>query len=261
MKKIIGIIPARMKSSRFPGKPMAKIHGIPMIGHVYYRSRMCDRLDSLYVATPDKDIFDYIKSIGGKPIMTSHSHKMCNDRVLEALLKIESQKNEKFEIVINIQGDQPMVFPRMIEDVARPLTEDESILCATMMDKIQKAEDHDNPNKIKVVVDLDHFAMYFSREPIPSRKKPSDTIPMYRHVALTALRRDFFLNMNSKKMTPLETAESIDDIRYLEYGYKVKMVLTDYVTDTVDNPEDLKNVEIMMANDLLMPSYRNNIKR
>ncbi len=239
---------------------MAKIHGIPMIGHVYYRSRMCDRLDGLYVATPDQEIFDYIKSIGGIPIMTSHSHKMCNDRVLEALLKIESQKNEKFDVVINIQGDQPMVFPRMIEDVTKPLTEDELIVCATMMDRIKKVEDHDNPNKIKVVVDLNNFALYFSREPIPSRKKPSDTFTMYRHVALTALRREFFLEMNSKEMTPLETAESIDDIRYLEYGYKVKMVLTDYVTDTVDTPEDLKNVEIMMADDPLMPTYRNTEK-
>lgn len=257
MSKIIGIIPARMKSSRFPGKPMAKIHGVQMIGHVYYRSRMCDRLDKLYVATPDQEIFDYIESIGGEPIMTSDSHKMCNDRVLEALLKIESQKNEKFDIIINIQGDQPMVFPRMIEDVTKPLTEDESILCATMMDKIQKVEDHDNPNKIKVVVDLNNFALYFSREPIPSRKKAPDTIPMYRHVALTALRRDFFLKMNSVEMTPLETAESIDDIRYLEYGYKVKMVLTDYETDTVDTPADLKSVEIMMADDPLIPTYRN----
>lgn len=256
MSKIIGIIPARMKSSRFPGKPMAKIHGIPMIGHVYYRSRMCDGLDDLYVATPDQEIFDYIKSIGGEPIMTSSSHKMCNDRVLEALFKIENQKNEKYDIIINIQGDQPMVFPRMIEDVTKPLTEDESILCATMMDRIKKIEDHDNPNKIKVVVDLNNFAMYFSREPIPSRKKSSGTIPMYRHVALTALRRDFFLKMNSIQMTPLETAESIDDIRYIEHGYKIKMVLTDYVTDTVDTPEDLKNVEALMADDPLIPSYR-----
>ncbi len=257
MSKIIGIIPARMKSSRFPGKPMARIHGIPMIGHVYYRSHLCDRLDDLYIATPDQEIFDYIKSIGGKPIMTSSAHKMCNDRVLEALLKIEVQNNENYVIIVNIQGDQPMVFPKMIDDLAKSLIADESILCGTMMDKIQKVEDHDNPNKIKVVVDLNNFALYFSREPIPSRKKTSDIIPMYRHVAITALRREFFLKMNSIEMTPLESAESIDDIRYLEHGHKVKMVLTDYKTDTVDTPEDLKNVEIMMSNDPLIPTYRN----
>ncbi len=258
MEKIIAIIPARMKSSRFPGKPMAKIHGIPMIGHCYYRSQMCKRLDGLYVATPDQEIFEYIKSIGGKPIITSHKHKMCNDRVLEALLIIEKETEENYDIVIIVQGDQPMVFPQMIKDVAKPLIEDESIKCVTMMDKIQRIEDHDNPNKIKIIVDLNYYAMYFSREPIPSRKKCDniEEIPMYKHVALTSVRRDFFEKMNSVEMTPLETVESIDDIRYLEHGHKVKMVLTDYLTDTVDTKEDLRFVSILMENDKLMKLYK-----
>ena len=258
MDKIIGIIPARMKSSRFPRKPMAKIHGIPMIGHCLYRSQMCKRLDGLYVATPDKEVFNYIKSIGGQTIMTSHKHKMCNDRVLEALLKVEKQIGERYDIVICIQGDQPMVFPQQIEDVAQPFIDDKSIQCATMMDKITRIEDHDNPNKIKMVVDLNNFVLYFSREPIPSRKKCSDidSIPMYRHVALTSFRRGFFEKMNSIEMTPLETVESIDDIRYLEHGYKVKAVLTDSITDTVDTKEDLEYVSKLMENDELMKLYK-----
>jgi len=258
MDKIIGIIPARMKSSRFPGKPMAKIHGIPMVGHCWYRSKMCKRLDALYVATPDEEVFDYVKSIGGKPIMTSHKHKMCNDRVLEALLKVEKQVGIRYDIVICIQGDQPMVFPQQVQDVVQPLIDNKSIQCATMMDRIKRIEDHDNPNKIKMVVDLNSFVLYFSREPIPSRKKCSDIekIPMYRHVALTTFRRDFFEKMNSIEMTPLETVESIDDIRYLEHGYKVKAVLTDYLTDTVDTPEDLEYVSKLMENDELMKLYK-----
>ena len=150
MPKIITIIPARMKSGRFPGKPMAKIHGMPMIGHCWYRSDMCKKHDGLYVATPDEEVYDYIKSIGGNPLMTSHKHKMCNDRVLEALLKVEKETNQRYDIVLCLQGDQPMVFPQQIEGVIQPLIDDENLQCATMMDKITRLEDHDNPNKIKI---------------------------------------------------------------------------------------------------------------
>jgi 3-deoxy-manno-octulosonate cytidylyltransferase (CMP-KDO synthetase) len=258
MTKIITIIPARMKSGRFPGKPMAKIHGIPMIGHCWYRANMCKKHDGLYVATPDEEVYDYIKSIGGKPVMTSHKHKMCNDRVLEALLKVEKETKQRYDIVLCLQGDQPMVYPQQIEGVLQPLIDDKNLQCTTMMDKITRIEDHDNPNKIKIVVDLNNYVLYMSREPIPSRKKCNDLgiIPMYRHVALTAFQRDFFEKMNSIEMTPLETVESIDDIRYLEHGYKVKAVFTDLLTDTVDTPEDLKYVEKLMKNDNLIKLYK-----
>ena len=258
MEKVIAIIPARMKSSRFPGKPMAKIHGIAMIGHCWYRANMCKKHDELYVATPDEEIYDYIKSIGGKPIMTSHKHKMCNDRVLEALIKVEKEKNQRYDIVLCLQGDQPMVFPKQIEDVLQPLIDDSDLQCATMMDKITRIEDHDNPNKIKICVDLNNNILYMSREPIPSRKKCDDpnSIPMYRHVALTAFQRAFFEKMNSIEMTPLETVESIDDIRYLEHGYNVKAVFTDLLTDTVDTKEDLIYVEKLMENDELLKQYK-----
>ena len=152
-----------------------------------------------------------------------------------------------------------MVFPQQIEGVIKPLVNNKAIKCSTMMDRIQRIEDHDNPNKIKIVVDLNFNALYFSREPIPSRKKckPEEftSIPMYRHVALTSFQRDFFEEMNSIEMTPLETVESIDDIRYLEHGYKVKCVLTDLITDTVDTLDDLKYVEKLMENDELMKKY------
>jgi 3-deoxy-manno-octulosonate cytidylyltransferase (CMP-KDO synthetase) len=258
MAKTIAIIPARMKSGRFPGKPMKTLHGVPMIGHCWYRSNMCKKLDALYVATPDEEIYDYIKSIGGKPVMTSHKHRMCNDRVLEALLKVEQENNTKYDIVVCIQGDQPMVYPQQIEGVIQPLLEEEDLQCTTMMDEIKRVEDHDNPNKIKIVTDLQSNVLYMSREPIPSRKKPKDAdkIPMYRHVALTAFKREFFLKMNSIEMSPLESVESIDDIRYLEHGYKVRSVFTDLVTDTVDTEEDRIQVEKLMDEyDELLPKY------
>lgn len=253
---IVAILPARMASSRFQGKPLAKIWGIPMIGHVYFRTKMCKILDGVYVATPDQEIFDYVKSIGGVPIMTLPTHEMCTDRVTEAALKIEDKMKKKLDIVVNVQGDQPMVFPKMLDDVVKPLLDDESLLCASMMSQIKTFEEHDDPNKVKVIVDLNNYAMYFTREPIPSRKKCSKNIPMYKHVALTAFRRDFLIKFTNLEMTPLETVESIDNIRALEYGYKIKMVLTDYATDTVDTPEDLERVEKMMENDPLIPMYK-----
>ncbi len=119
--KIIGIIPARMASSRFPGKPMKKIHGMPMIGHCYKRSIMSKSLKNCYVATPDKEIFSYINSINGKAIMTSHKHEMCNERVFEAVDKIEKKLNKKFDVIVNIQGDLPMIYPSMIDTLVEPL--------------------------------------------------------------------------------------------------------------------------------------------
>ena len=214
----------------------------------------------LSLASPNSLIVSNVSckgSIGGKPVMTSHKHKMCNDRVLEALLKVEKETNQRYDIVLCLQGDQPMVFPQQIEDVIQPLIDDKNLQCATMMDKITRLEDHDNPNKIKICVDLNNYILYMSREAIPSRKKCDNLgiIPMYRHVALTAFQRDFFEKMNSIEMTPLETVESIDDIRYLEHGYKVKAVFTDLLTDTVDTKEDLEYVEKLMENDELMNSY------
>lgn len=255
--KSVGIIPARMKSGRFPGKPMAKIHGIPMIGHCYFRSKMSRILDEVYVATCDREIYEYIDGIGGKAIMTKDTHEMCTDRVVEATQKLEGELGHPLEMVVNIQGDQPMVFPEMIDDVVRPLLGDESILCSTMMARMRSFEDHDDPNRIKIVVDKDNFALYMSREPIPSRKKwkPDVPLPMYVHVAIIAFRRDFLMQFGGWTMTPLEKVESVDYLRVLENGYKIKMVLTEIQTETVDTPEDLKKVERMMIGDPLMPRY------
>ena len=131
--KIIGIIPARMGSSRFPGKPMAEIHGIPMVGHVFFRSRMSKSLDDVFVATTDKEIYDYITSVGEKAVMTSDCHERCTDRVAEALSFIEKQLGEEVDVVVNIQGDEPMLVPEMIDEALKPMLEDSSILCVNLM--------------------------------------------------------------------------------------------------------------------------------
>ena len=160
--KVLGIIPARMSSGRFPGKPLAKIHGIPMVGHCYLRSKLSNALDDLYVATCDREIYDYITSIGGKVVMTRTDHEMCTDRVVEATQKIENDLGYKVDVVVNIQGDQPMVFPEMIDHVVAPLNEDPTLLCSTMMEKVKSFKEHDDPNRIKIVVGLENYALYMS---------------------------------------------------------------------------------------------------
>jgi|TARA_Y100000294_G_scaffold28964_1_gene24394 3-deoxy-manno-octulosonate cytidylyltransferase (CMP-KDO synthetase) len=252
---IVGIIPARMASSRFPGKPMADIHGMPMIGHCYLRSRMSKTLSDCWVATPDLEIFEYIESIGGKPLITSHNHEMCNDRVVEAVKKIKKSSGKKIDIVVNIQGDLPMVFPDMIDDTVKPLTDDSRIKCSTMMDKIESIEDFLDPNRVKVVIDLNQNAILLTREPVPSGHKFKEYYPKYKHVAIRAYATDLFSGLARMDMSPIEKIEGIDDLRLIENDIKIKVVLTERVTETVDTPQDLEKVIEMMQNDELMKDY------
>jgi 3-deoxy-manno-octulosonate cytidylyltransferase (CMP-KDO synthetase) len=253
--KIIGIIPARMASTRFPGKPLAKILGIPMLGHVYFRSKMSLVLDDLYVATCDQIIMDYIESIGGKAIMTADTHERASERTAEAMQKVEDKTGKKVDIVVMVQGDEPMIFPEMLDEAVRPLVEDEAILVSNLMAPLKTREEHDDPNEVKVVVDQDNFALYFSREPIPSWKKDAKSVPMLKQVCIIPFRRDFLVQFNEMDTTPLEIIESVDMLRIMEHGYKVKMIPTDKDTYSVDTLEDLKRVEALMTKDTLMEKY------
>ncbi len=255
MVKIVGIIPARMESSRFPGKPLVKINGMPMIGHVYFRSKMSSLLDDVYVATCNKEIEDYIFSIGGKVIMTSNTHKRASDRIAEALPKIEKRIGEKIDIVVMIQGDEPMVFPEMIDEAVRPLLNGKYTVVSNLMAPVKSSKEHKDPNEVKVVVDRRDFALYFSREPIPSNKKEPNENYIYKQVCIIPFARDFLIKFNELEPTPLEIIESVDMLRVLEYGYKVKMVLTKYETYSVDSMEDLKRVKKLMKNDKLINLY------
>lgn len=251
---IIGIIPARMASTRFPNKPMAKIAGIPMIGHVYLRCVMSGLLDDLYVATCDKEIYDYIEQIGGKAVMTKDTHERACDRCAEAFQKIEAKTGKTADIMVMIQGDEPMIRPQMIDEAIQPLLEKNEYVISNLMTKLTR-EEQENPNRVKVVVDKDDCAMYFSREPIPSWKKGAASVPMLNQTGIILFRRDFLLKYMEMEQTPLEMIESVDMLRVLENGYKIKMVLTEDVSVGVDTPEDLEVATEAMNGDELYLKY------
>ena len=252
---VVGIIPARMASSRFPGKPLAKIHGIPLVGHVYLRSKMSTLLNEVYVATCDREIADYVEDIGGKAIMTADTHVRASDRTAEALIKVEKATGTRVDIVVMIQGDEPMLRPEMINEAVSPMLEDVSIQVSNLMAPLASPEEHDDINEVKVVVDLNDFALYFSREPIPSRRMGGEGLTKLKQVCIMPFRRDFLLKFSEMKPTPYEIAESVDMMRVLEHGYKVKMVPTQYTMQSVDTERDLRKVERMMERDELIPLY------
>lgn len=244
--KILALIPARMSSSRFPGKPMAPILGKPMIGHVYERVTQSPLLDATAVATCDREICDYIESIGGIAVMTGDQHERASDRCAEALVKLEKANNTRYDIVVMIQGDEPMTHPDMIAEAVQPLLDDPKIQVVNLLGEIKDVTEFEDRNCIKVVCDLDSNALYFSREPIPTRCKV-DEIPMGKQVCIIPFRRDFLLEYTRMTPTPLEIAESVDMMRVLEHGLKVRMVPTRHNTQAVDTPNDLARVEVLMA--------------
>jgi 3-deoxy-manno-octulosonate cytidylyltransferase (CMP-KDO synthetase) len=253
--KAIAIIPARMGSSRFPGKPMAMIHGIPMIGHCYYRTRMCLDLVETYVATCDKEIYDYISSIGGKVVMTSNSHERASDRTAEAMLKVEEEIDCKVDIVVMVQGDEPMVTPKMITEALNPFEIDATVNVVNLMAIMETIEEFQDPNEVKVVVDHNSDAIYFSREPIPSLKKGANQVTMLKQVCIIPFKRDYLLEFNGMQETELERIESVDMMRIIENCGKVKMVMTDEKSYSVDTEKDRKTVEMRMIGDQLMLEY------
>lgn len=253
---IVGVIPARMASSRFPGKPLAQICGIPMIGHVYYRCKMSKALNNVYVATCDQEIKDYVTSINGETIMTMSTHERASDRCAEAMLKIEAETGRTVDIIVMIQGDEPMLYPEMIDMAVKPILEDENLSVVNLMANLKTREEHCDPNEVKVVVDLNKFALYFSREPIPSWKKGATSVPMLKQVCVIPFRRDFLIKFNNLETSPLEIVESVDMMRVLEHGYRVKMVLSEYETYSVDTIEDLRKVESLMQHDKYMKNYK-----
>ncbi|MBT3784739.1 3-deoxy-manno-octulosonate cytidylyltransferase [bacterium] len=253
---IVAMIPARMGSSRFPGKPMAKIHGIPMIGHVYERTKMASHLTQTWVATCDGVIAEYIESIGGQAVMTGDHHERCSDRCAEGMLKVEELTSRKIDILVMVQGDEPLVRPEMINESLNPLFEDPSIQITNLSGKIESREEFEDPNCVKVVVDSRGFALYFSREPIPSKKKFDGTIQALKQVAIIPFRRDYLLEYNHMEPTELEIIESVDMLRILERGGSVKMVPTQYNTQAVDTPADLARVEACISSDDLFSRYR-----
>ncbi len=252
----LAIIPARMDSTRCPGKPMKKIHGIPMIGHVYYRTNMAANVDVTCVATCDKEIFDYIESIGGVAVMTADTHERASDRTAEALIKLEQQQDKQFDHVAMIQGDEPLVRP---DDIARAISElagDTSLNIVNLMCSIDTEEAFEDPNDVKVVVDLVGNALYFSREPIPSRWHGSECIQKNKQLGLIFFRRDYLLRFNELEQTPLEIIESVDMMRVLENGDKIRMLGVTGVNIGVDILADFDLAEKLLESDPILPLYQ-----
>ncbi|MAG69143.1 MAG: 3-deoxy-manno-octulosonate cytidylyltransferase [Acidobacteria bacterium] len=242
--KILAIIPARMGSSRFPGKPMADLNGSPMIRHIYERTISCSLLDLTVVATCDVEIAEYVRSIGGRAVMTSDKHVRATDRCAEAVTIVEDEDEVCFDIVVMVQGDEPMIRPEMITTGVQPLLEDPLIPVTTLLGRISSMDDLRDPNFIKITCDKYGNALYFSRAPIAGTV---DYPAVGRHVAIIPFRRDFLLEFASMVSTPLEASEAIDMLRVLEHGYQVRMVPTDLPSHAVDTLEDLEKVSTMMT--------------
>jgi 3-deoxy-manno-octulosonate cytidylyltransferase (CMP-KDO synthetase) len=253
--KILGVIPARMAATRFPNKPMADILGIPMIGHCYFRSKMCTSLDEVYVATCDHEIYEYIINVGGKAIMTSDVHERATERSAEALLNIEKISNITYDIIVMIQGDEPLIDPNMINESIKPILNDDNVV-SNLMTPLKNIEEAKNINFVKVVTDIKGKALYMSREPIPSPSKYNEQIYYYRQLGLIAFSRDAILNFVSLPTTRLEIIESVDMNRLLEHQIPIQMSITNYEADSVDTLEDLKRVETKMKVDKLYNKYK-----
>lgn len=252
---IVGIIPARLSASRFPNKPLAKIMGMPMIGHVYRRAKMCPNLNDVWVATCDEEIFNYINSIGGKAVMTADSHQRASDRAAEAVVKIETMEGITVDYVAMIQGDEPMLMPEMINDLIAPVINDPTLKITNLINEITEEEEFSNANAVKVVLDLNDFALYFSREPIPSKRKYNGVLPMWKQLGIILFEKNLLLEYISLPPTPLEIIESVDMNRLLEHGRKIKMVKTKYKSCGVDVPGDIIFVEGQLETDPLVPEY------
>jgi 3-deoxy-manno-octulosonate cytidylyltransferase (CMP-KDO synthetase) len=250
MGRIVCIIPARMAASRFPGKPLALLLGLPMIEHVRRRVALCDLLDEVIVATCDEAIRDVVQKAGGTVVMTSAAHERCTDRIAEAASEVDA------DIVINVQGDEPLVQLHMLRDVVEPLLKDESLPAANLVTRITAAEEFLSPNVPKVVTNRLGDLLYISREPIPSSKKAaSDDYVKLKQLGIIAFRREF-LNLFAKlPPTPLEQIESVDMMRAVEHGYHVRIVETAGTMLGVDVPGDVQRAEALLAQDPLVQRY------
>ncbi len=244
MSKNICIIPARMGSSRFPNKPLKKIMGKPLIQHVYHNCLKTKLFKKILIATPDIEIKNFCKNIGADFMMTSNEHTRASDRCHEAILKLEEQ-GEFYDIITMVQGDEPLVKSAVIDQITNSLLIDNDILCANGFGEINNEDLIDN-NCIKVVKDLNNNAIYFSRKEIPSNPKLS--VNVGKQICVIPFRTNFLKIYSSWSETPLEISESIDMLRIIENGYKVKMVPVEGIFHPVDVPNDVKIVEDILKN-------------
>lgn len=242
----IGIIPARFASTRFPGKPLALLGGKTVIQRVY--EKVADCLDTAYVATDDTRIFDHVKSWGGNVVMTSTEHKSGTDRIEEAIEKIGGGH----DVIINIQGDEPFIHKSQIEEVCRCFEDADTQIATLGIPFKSDIEVISNPNSPKIVIDNRSFAMYFSRSVIPfirgkEKGQWASSYPFLKHIGLYAYRRNVLREITSLPQSSLEIAESLEQLRWLQNGYKIKVGITDIETIGIDTPEDLAAAEKLLS--------------
>ena len=252
--KAIGIIPARLGATRYPNKPMALIHGMPMVGHCYHRTRLTPGIDATYVATCDEEIAGYVRSIGGLAAMTSTSHTRATTRTAEAMEHIEVETGERADVVVMVQGDEPLISTEAIAETLDHFN-DPAIEIVNIMSRLSTYEQFIDKNNVKVVVNRHNDALYFSREPIPSPWRGFENIPMYMQTGIIAFRHDALLRFNQMDETQLEQIESVDMNRVLETGGRIRMVLTQATTIGVDTPQELKDAEELMNDDPTLARY------
>ena len=251
---VIIVIPARMGSSRLPNKPMLDILGKPMIEHVYLRAGLSTLASDVVVATCDRKIHDHIQAIGGKAVMTKDIYDRSTDRIKECVETLE-RDGEEIDIVINVGGDEPMIFPEMIDAVINPLLLDPELVTSNLIAEIRSENEFNDHNVVKCVFDCNEYAMYFSREPIPSVIKSSGEVKKYKQLSVIAFTRDFLFIYSGLLQTPCEKVESVDMMRVLEHGYKTKIVRTEYQTFSVDTQEDYAVVKRLMEDDPILHKY------
>jgi 3-deoxy-manno-octulosonate cytidylyltransferase (CMP-KDO synthetase) len=252
MPRIVAYIPVRMAASRFPGKPLADILGLPMVEHVRRRVARCKLVDEIVIATCDEEIRERMVGFGARVVMTSHRHERCTDRIAEAAREVPA------EIAINVQGDEPFVDPESLDKLVAPLLHDAAgaLPCTNLMSPITSLTAWRDPNVVKTVVDPRLRALYFSREPIPSMAKAGGKeFARYRQLGIIAFRGPFLQEFTQLPPTPLEQVESVDMMRAVEHGYPVQMVVVTGPSIGVDTPADLERAREMMRADALYPQY------
>jgi 3-deoxy-manno-octulosonate cytidylyltransferase (CMP-KDO synthetase) len=248
--KIICIIPARFASSRFPGKPLAKIAGFPMIEWVHKRALSVRDFTEVIVATDDQRIYDVVLSYGGRAVMTATDLPSGTDRVAAVVNNIEA------DVVVNLQGDEPLVSPKLLSQVCEPFYE-ENVLMTTAIKRINSLNELEDPNLVRVVIDKNGDALYFSRSIVPFNRDAKNKAEWfniheyYYHIGIYTYRKDFLMSLSHMKQTKLERVESLEQLRVLENGYKIRTVLTDYESQSVDTKEDLLKVEKFITDNKL----------
>lgn len=251
--KILAIIPSRYGSTRFPGKPLVRIEGKTMIQRVYERSSSV--FEHVCVATDDQRIVDEVSRFGGDVVMTSSSHKSGTDRCFEAMTIVEKRDGSQYDVIINIQGDEPFIAPEQLKELVGCFNFKDTKI-ATLVKKFSPEEDIFNPNSPKVVLSKDNFALYFSRNAIPfqrgaDKENWKQNFPYYKHVGLYAYTRDALFSISKLETSLLERAEQLEQLRWLENGFKIKVAVTEYASYSIDTPQDIKD---LISRNVIKPS-------